>query len=386
LLNALAQTLGSALLAAAVVGAAYALAAVVIVRRFAEQVPPAAATFPAVTIIKPLHGGEPGLDENLLSFCDQDYPGPVQLLLGVQDANDAAVAVIERIIARDARCDIELKVTGPPRDGNPKVATLVGLQRHIRHDVVVLSDSDIAVGRNYLATIVAALDQPDVGLVTCLYRGAPHAGMWSRLASMAIDYHFLPNVLMGMTLGLARPCFGSTIALRRETLAAIGGFEAFLPALADDNAMGEAVRAAGLRVAIPPLVVIHACSEQSAGDLFRHELRWARTVRSLNALGYAGSIITNPLPLAVLGAGLTGLTPFSAIIIAVSIACRLVLQIQIDHALRVRPGRWWLGPVRDMLVFVIYVASFFVSAVSWRGHRYEIRADGTLVPIGDPRK
>jgi ceramide glucosyltransferase len=259
------------------------------------------------------------------------------------------------------------------------------MQGRIRHDVVIISDSDIAVAQDYLSRTVAALYRPNVGLVTCLYRGSARGGLWARLASMAIDYHFLPDVLVGTRLGLARPCFGSTIALRRETLAAIGGFEAFLGYLADDYAMGEAVRGAGMRVAIPPFVVAHSCSEQSAGELLRHELRWARTVRAVSPLGYTGSVVTHPLPFALLAASLMGFGALALSLVAASIACRLVLQVQVDHTLRVSLNRWWLGPVRDLLSFVVYVAGFFVSVVTWRGERFKLRADGTLVPIGEPK-
>jgi ceramide glucosyltransferase len=202
---------------------------------------------------------------------------------------------------------------------------------------------------------------------------------------MAIDYHFLPDVLVGVRLGLARPCFGSTIALRRETLTTIGGFEAFLGYLADDYAMGEAVRAAGMQVAIPPFIVAHSCSEQSAGELLRHELRWARTVRAISPLGYTGLVITHPLPFALLAAWLMGFDALTLSVVAASIACRLVLQLQVDHTLRVSFNRWWLGPVRDLLSFVVYVAGFFVSVVTWRGDRYKLQADGTLMPIGEPK-
>src|SRR5439155_18605701 len=123
-----------------------------------------------------------------------------------------------------------------------------------------------------------------------------------------IDYHFLPDVLVGLKLRLARPCFGSTIALRRETLNAIGGFNAFIDQLADDNAIGQAVRRLELRVTIPPFVVAHVCVEASSAQLWRHELRWARTVRAVSPLGYAGSAITHPLAFAMLGASLSGWT------------------------------------------------------------------------------
>jgi len=368
-------------LAVAVVGCAYALGAAVMVRRFGAGSVLTASTFPGVTILKPLRGAEPHLYDKLASFCNQDYPGPVQVLFGVQDPSDAAIAVVERLVADWPGRDLELVIHSNACGPNPKVANLVGMQDRIRHDLVILADSDISVAPDYLASIVAALNLPNVGLVTCLYRGEPQAGVWSRLHSMAIDYHFLPDVLVGLALGLARPCLGSTIALRRQTLGAIGGFEAFLDRLADDNAMGEAVRAAGMRVAIPHFVVVHSSSIGGPGELWRHELRWARTVRAVSPLGYAGLGLTHPLPLALLAGWLSGSGTIGAVIIAAAIACRLVLQVQVDHTLRVRLNRWWLGPMRDLLSFMVYVAGFFVSIVSWRGARYKVSADGTLMPL-----
>ena len=383
--DAYTQWLAMFCLAVAVAGCAYALAAAVAVRRFGAGSVPTASVFPGVTILKPLRGAEPHLYDNLVSFCNQDYPGPVQVLFGVQEPTDPSIAVVKRLVADCPDRDLELVIHSNACGPNPKVANLVGMQDRIRHDLVILADSDISVAPDYLARLVAALNAPGVGLVTCLYRGEPQADVWSRLDSMAIDYHFLPDVLVGLAFGLARPCFGSTIALRRQTLVAMGGFEAFLDRLADDNAMGEAVRAAGMRVAIPHFMVVHASPVRSAGELWRHELRWARTVRAVSPLGYTGLGLTHPLPFALLGAWLSGIGALGAIIIAASIACRLVLQVQVDHTLRVRLNRWWLGPVRDLLSFVIYAAGFFVSVVSWRGIHYKVSADGTLTPLGEPK-
>jgi ceramide glucosyltransferase len=371
--------------AMAMAGCAYALGAAVVTRRFAAASAAVAETFPGVTILKPLRGAEAGLYDNLASFCEQSYPGPVQILFGVHNPTDAAIAAVNRLIADLPGRDLELVRHSRAGGPNPKVANLVGMQARIRHDIVIIADSDIAVAQDYVSRTVAALNRPNVGLVTCLYRGSARAGLWARVASMAIDYHFLPDVLVGIRLGLARPCFGSTIALRRETLVAIGGFEAFLGYLADDYAMGEAVRAAGMQVAIPSFIVVHSCSERSAGDLLRHELRWARTVRAISPLGYAGLVITHPLPFSLLAAWLMGFGGWALSLVAASIACRLVLQVQVDHTLGVSLNRWWLGPVRDLLSFVVYVAGFFVSVVTWRGDRYKLQADGTLMPIGEPK-
>lgn len=384
--EAFASWLAVACFAVTALGCVYALAAAALVRRFAVADSPTIAQTPGVTILKPLHGAEAGLYENLASFCDQDYPGPVQLVFGVQDGSDAAVAVVDRLMTERRGRDLRICVTSGPSGANPKVANLVGMQPYIRHDIVLVSDSDIAVGRDHLTRTIDALAQPGVGLVTYLYRGDARRGVWARLSAMGIDYHFLPSVIVGLALGLAQPCFGSTIALRRKTLTAIGGFDAFLGDLADDRAMGEAVRATGMSVAIPPSVVAHACSERTAGELLRHELRWARTLRAASPAGYAGLFMTHPLPFAILGAALAGFPAAGAGAVAAAIACRLVVQRQVDHTLGVRSRSGWLGPARDLVAFAVYVASFFVTVVSWRGHRYAVRADGTLALPGEPRR
>jgi ceramide glucosyltransferase len=373
---------GVACLGVAAAGSIYALGAALVVRRIAGGSGPPPSIFPDVTILKPLAGSTPGLYEDLASFCDQDYPGAVQILFGVQDSADAAVEIVQRLIAERPGRDLELVSEGHPLYPNPKIANLVALEPRIRHEVVVLADADIAVARGHLRETMAALAQPGVGAVTCLYRGVARGGLWARLASMGIDYDFFPSVLISLRLGLAQPCFGSTIALRRETLAAIGGFRAFANHIADDYAIGAAVRATGLKVAIPPLIVAHACSEQSAVELLRHELRWARTLRALAPLGYAGTIVTHPLPLALLGAALTGFDALGVASIALAVACRLVLQLQVDHTLHVTFKRWRLGPARDLVAFGIYLASYFVDVVTWRGQRYRVRSDGTLIRIG----
>jgi len=380
--DALIHGVAIACLGLAALGCGYVLFATLIVRRFKYGARPLATTFPTVSVLKPLRGAEPTLQANLQSFCDQDYPAAIQWLFGVQDADDAAAAVVEALIESRPGRDLELCITGGTTGSNPKVANLCGMQHRIRHDVVVIADSDIMVAPDYLQQTVAALEQPGVGAVTYLYRGVPHRGIWAQLAAMAIDCHFLPNALVGVTLGLATPCFGSTIALRRETLTAIGGFAAFRDQLADDYAMGAAVRQLGLRVAIPTLVVQHAFGERTFAQLLRHELRWARTVRVADAAGYAGVALTHPLPFAIV-ATLLGEVGFGVAAIVASIACRVVLQRQVEHTLGTRSLGIWLGPARDLLSFAIYCASFFVGVVSWRGHRYKVRADGTLLPLGD---
>jgi ceramide glucosyltransferase len=363
---------------AAIAGSVYALVAIWAAHAFqraARGSPPA--TYPPVTILKPLHGAEPNLYAALSSFCLQNYPAPLQIVLGVADPADPAAATARRLIAELPGRDIAL-VIDPRRHGaNAKVSNLINMQGRARHDVLLIADSDIAVSPDYLTGVAAALDQPDVGLVTCLYHGVPSTGLWSRLAAAAIDYHFLPNVLVGLKLRLATPCFGSTIAVRKSTLAGIGGLQSVADQLADDYALGMAVRRAGRKVAIPPLLVSHACAERSLRELSMHEIRWARTIRGVDSPGFAGLAITYAVPLALLGVILGGLTP-AAWILAIALVCRFALQAELHRLFRLRSGIFWLGPIRDILSFTVFVASFFGRRVEWRGHRYAVNADQTL--------
>ena len=377
---ALATIAGWVLLGVSALGALYALAGGLLTRRFLRSPPPAPSGSPKVSLLKPLHGDEPGLAANLASYCVQDYPGPVQILLGVQDADDPAVAVAQALQQEHPHLDIVL-VVDPRRHGaNAKISNVINIAARADHDTLILSDSDIAVPPDYLRRVTAALAQEGVGAVSLLYVGRAVAGAWSTLSAMAISYHFLPNAVIGRALGMASPCFGSTIALTTDTLRRIGGFEAFADHLADDYEIGRAVRAAGLTVAIPPMVVVHACDEASAAQLIDHELRWGVTIRLIDRAGYAGSSITHALPLALTGAALTGAAPLALAVAAVVLAARLALKALVDSATGVPAGRWWLLPVRDVLSFVVFCWSFTVNSVAWRGRRFRVSSDGALAP------
>ncbi len=373
--------------AAALLGCVYALVAAWVVRSFARSATtPPATNYPAVTILKPLHGLEPNLYANLASFCVQDYPSPVQIVFGVADPADPAIGVVQKLIADFPDTEMRLTINGGRHGTNAKVSNLINMVENARHEVLVVSDSDIIAERDYLKNIAAELDRPGVGLVTCLYRGLAATGhstqVWARLGAAAIDYHLLPGVLVGLKFGLATPCFGPTMALRKETLDSIGGFESIADQLADDYVLGTLVRGTGLTVAIPAATVTHVCTEHSAREFFQHELRWARTIRSVDPLGYAGLIVTHALPLALLGTLLGGLTPASFIVI-IALACRFALQFELDRAFSLRSDVFWAGPVRDALSFAVFVASFFGRSVEWRGHRYTLRSDNTLAYYGE---
>ena len=340
---------------------------------------PVETAWPSVTILKPLHGGEPRLEGNLETFLRQDYPAPVEIVFGVGNAADPAIATAERLRLAHPDRDIKLVVDARRWGENGKVSNLVNMAEHARHEVIVLADSDMSVAPDYLRRLASALAEPGVGAVTCLYRGLALPNLWSRLATQWIDHHFLPNVLVGMALGLAKPCFGSTIALRAETLKRIGGFRTFADRLADDYAIGEAVRELGLEVSVPDgLVLGHLCAATSCGEVLRQELRWARTIRSLDAFGFFGSVVTNPVALATVGALLADFSANAMAILGFAVACRLLLQLLIAEFVGARPSGLILGPLRDYAAFLIFILSFWPGSIDWRGHRFALQSDGTL--------
>jgi ceramide glucosyltransferase len=334
-----------------------------------------------VTLLKPLCGAESSLEANLGSFCAQDYPAAVDMVCGVQDPADPAVLVVQNLRAKFPATPIALSVAPRTSAGNPKISNILSMFQLAKHDILVLSDSDMEVGPSYVRDIAAALQQPGVGLVTCLYRGRAVGGIWSQLAAAAVDQHFLPSVLVGMRLGLAKPCFGSTIAVRRDTLEQIGGFEAFADTLADDYAMGDAVRRLGLEVAIPPFTIGHTFSDASLGELLTHELRWARTIRLVDPVGYIGSIVTHPLPFAIAALALSGFSAIGWMILAVTLASRLFVPIQVERLAGGGKSSLWLSPLRDLVSFIVFAVSFLPGTVRWRGRRYQVGPDGSVRPI-----
>lgn len=364
-------------LAAAGFGCLYLLtAAGVVLWRSRGRAMPGADVVP-VTVLKPLHGDEPGLYERLASFCRQDYSGPIQIVCGVQDVADPAIVVVQRL--QDAYPDvaIDLKIDTRSHGGNRKISNVVNMVTLARHPVLVLVDSDIEVGPRYLSAVVGELQKPGVGLVTCLYHGSAGANIWTKLSRLAIDAQFLPNAVIAIGLKLARPCFGSTIALRLETLDRIGGFQAFADCLADDHAIGEAVRAEGLEIAIPPFSVGHACRAQNLAEVMQDDLRCARTIKTIDPVGHLGTIITHPLPLALIGGALG--EPNALLLAAIAIVCRIALCRCVERVFDLERHPYWLIPVRDLFSFGVYVASFFGSAVSWRGYRYRVLSDGRMI-------
>jgi ceramide glucosyltransferase len=334
----------------------------------------------SVTLLKPLHGAEPQLRQNLASFFQESVARPVEIVMGVQSPGDPARLDAEALMAAHPEASARLVVDSARKGRNGKIANLINMSQGGLNEIVVLSDSDIAVRPDYLSGVLTALAEPGVGVVTCPYYGVGVAGFWSRLAALGLTGHFLPNVLVGVSLGLATPCMGSTIALRRETLERIGGFEAFADVLADDYAIGAAVRALGLRSVVAPVPVAHASSERSLREVFAHELRWAKTVKGVDPGGHAGSVVTHPLPLSVIALVLAP-SFAAAALLAAALLARVWLIRRVYGVIGEKPAPWWLIPPRDMLSFCVFAGSFFARSIEWRGETFHVTQDGDLRPV-----
>lgn len=369
-----------ALLAGATIGCVYLLVAGILSWRFGARAKRPETNPVPVTILVPLCGHEPGLEQRLTALCDQNYDAPIQIVCGISSPQDPAIPAVKRAIAARPDRAIDLHVDPLVHGRNLKVSNLINMAERARHETLVLIDSDIEVGPGYLNDVIGELQQPGVGAVTCLYHGVAMGGLWARLAAMGINLHFLPNVIVALATGLGEPCFGSTIALSHDTLRRIGGFGAFADHLWDDYAIGQAVRELGLKVAVPPFSLGHVCSDGSARQLLATQIRYGRTIKSIDPAGYAGAVISHPFPLA-LASALLGGGGHALALAAIALTCRVALCWQMERQFAARAGSYLLVPVRDLLSFTVYVASFFGATVKWRGNRFRV-VDDTL--LADP--
>jgi ceramide glucosyltransferase len=249
-----------------------------------------------------------------------------------------------------------------------------------RHDYLVLSDSDVRVPPGYLAAVVAPLTRPEVGIVTCPYRGRPGPGVWSRLGSMFIDDWFIPSVRVAALLGSRAFAFGATIGIRREMLERIGGFEAIVNQLADDYRLGELTRQLGARTELSEVLVETAVDERSLRQLADHELRWLRTIRTVRPMGYAFSFVTFGLPVALLACLLSGGSTATLTMLAVTATARVMLRMAHRGVARTA-SELGLLLLSDALLFTLWCWSFFGRRVRWGQRFYRVARDGSFHPV-----
>jgi ceramide glucosyltransferase len=382
-LGTLTSVVTSLLIGTASVAIAYVAAALLAVYFWNRRQAPSLGHAPPVSVLKPLCGAEPELYENLRSFCDQDY-ARFEVICGVRSPNDPAIAVVERLRRELPGRDIVLVVDERLVGMNYKASNLSNMLAQARYPYLAISDSDIRVAPDYLARVMGELGEPGVGLVTCLYRARPLPNLWSYLGAIAVDTWFLPSVLVGRALGFASYCFGASMALERGLLERIGGFESLARQLADDYELGARVQAQGLRVKLSSCMVETTVNEPSLRSLLDHELRWARTIRTVQPLGHVLSIVTYAIPISCLAALALGGSPAALVMPAVAVTLRAALHLAVNQD---RIGQALLGtpllPLRGFLSLFVWAASFRSRRVRWRQRELCVEADGQMTQCED---
>jgi ceramide glucosyltransferase len=336
---------------------------------------------PPISILKPLAGVDDGLEENLRTFFEQRYPD-FEILFAVRSAKDPAIAVAERLRAAYPAIPSRLIVTGEPPYPNAKVFSLDRMLTAARHDLVVMSDSDIRVTPDMLCTLAAEFQDPKLGLATCPYRAVPGRSFWSTLEAVGLNTEFIGGVLVARMLDGMKFALGPTIAARRETLLRIGGFDAVKDYLAEDFVMGKLAAEFGYGVILSSYTIEHRIGAQALGANLKHRLRWNRSTRRSRPWGYIGQVFTNPLPLALL---LWAVAPGWWPAVVVTLPFRAAAGwATAGHALRDPVVRrlWWLVPLQDVVSFLVWIGGFFGNTILWRGRRYYLLPDGRFELVG----
>ncbi len=333
---------------------------------------------PGVTILKPLCGAEPGLYENLRSFCAQDY-ARFQVLFGVRDSADPALAIVQRLQREFPDADIGCVVNPRQHGSNRKVSNLINMLAEARHPVIAIVDSDARVGSDYLARIVAPLADARVGLVTCTYLSVPARGLLCGLGAMYVNEWYMPSVMLAWVFGHRGYASGQTLCLRRDTLNAIGGLHPIVNHLADDYQLAEQVRLQGQRIVLSSYVPRLEQYDASMRDLIAHELRWMRTIRALRPGSFPFLFISFTMPLALLGAALAPGLPLMHALLSAAAASRISLYLLPRlTGKELRFADFWLMPVRDLLLCWVWLRAFFSSRVSWRGANFDVDERGIM--------
>ncbi|MFP3867409.1 MAG: bacteriohopanetetrol glucosamine biosynthesis glycosyltransferase HpnI [Desulfobacteraceae bacterium] len=342
---------------------------------------------PGVTLLKPVRGVDADTHGCLTSFLRQNYGGPLQVLFGVANPQDPVVPLLKDLQASHPQADIDIIICGQTLGLNPKISTLRQLEPQARYDYLIISDSDIKVGADYLQQVVGALNQPEVGLVTCPYRAGPVRSWGAALEALSISADFIPSVAMayyveGINFGL-----GATLALSRQVLAEIGGLAPLADYLADDYQLGHRVAQLGYRVHLLPYVVETHTSKQSWRGYLAHQLRWARTYRVCRPKGYFAYGITHALVFALLTWLASGMALWATGLLISTLIVRLFLAYGSEHLFLHGRLPWpylALLPLKDLLSFGLWMLSFLGDRVNWQGEFYRVTPSGQLVRITQP--
>jgi ceramide glucosyltransferase len=337
---------------------------------------------PPVSILKPLCGVEPQAYENLRSHCIQDYPS-YEIIFGVRDPNDPIVPIVRRLMTEFRGVSMRLVVCPKTLGMNFKISNLIQMLPEASHSHLLINDSDISVPSNYLSRVIAPLQDPAVGMVTCLYSGISSETLGSKLESLAIESDFMPGILSARQLeGGVYFGLGSTLAFPRKALDTIGGLQTLVDYLADDYELGHRISQSGFKVVLGDCVVDHHLPAYSLPSFFQHQLRWGRTVRDARPSGYAGLLFTFVLPWSIVALAVSRGGALEWALLASALIVRLAVTVVFGSAVLKDKQVWanlWLTPIRDFVAVVVWVACYMGRRVVWRGNAFKL-AKGRLRP------
>jgi ceramide glucosyltransferase len=366
---------------------AYSLITLACTRKFFNRTSPATLrphVEAGVTILKPVKGMDAGSYENFASFCMQEYGGPVQLLFAAAAADDPVIPVIRHLIETHPDHDITLTINPAIHGPNYKVSNLINVFPRAKHDIIIVCDSDIRVPPDYLTSVISHFADPQIGLVTSPYRTSNVHNMATAVEATGFTTEMIPNVMVALQLEGLSFALGASMAVRRESLASIGGFETLSDYLADDYQLGNKIHRAGWHIALDGCFVESIMKTENLKTVLSRQLRWARTMRVSRPGGYLASGITLPFPAGMLAmfvapSTLTGLSALCFLYaIRLGICTYTSRQLVRDRLL----PRWlWLIPLRDMLAFFCWALSFLGNHVEWRGTRFRLKPGGKIKEI-----
>lgn len=341
---------------------------------------------PPVTLLKPLHGMEPDLRQNLESFFLQDYPS-FEIIFGARNADDPALNVVCELVHRYPQVQVRTVLSGTPEWPNAKVYNLQKMLAAASHELLVISDSDVRVSPSYLRAVTRPLLDPSVGMVTCLYRGVRTGGLWSRLEAIGMSVEMTSGVLVAEMMEGMKFALGPTMATRHDCLEKVGGFAGLANYLADDYVLGNRIHAVGYQVVLSEYVIEHLAINRSCFSSLQHQFRWAKSTRRSRPKGHIGTGLTFAAPFAVLALCLAltagGAQRGAAIALFAAGMLISMLQCLIAGGGVVRdPDAWrtfWLYPARDLLGFIFWVATFVSGdRTIWRGDHYRLHPGGLV--------
>ena len=345
---------------------------------------------PPVTLLKPLCGLEPNLQANLESFFQQDYP-VFEIIFGARDRNDPALQMVAELRRQYPFVPVKIVTAGEPSRPNAKICSVMKMFGLAAHDYLIISDSDVQVGPDYIARVVQPLLDNQVGMVTCLYRGVPSGGFWSQLEALGMSVEMTAGVLVADLLEGMKFALGPTMAIRRDVLENVGGFDALGFYCSDDYVLGQRVHRSGKKVVLSDYVIDHIVVNRTCRSSWKHQVRWMKSTRFSRPVGHVASVLSFAMPFGILGllAGfalhrpalglaLLGLAYFNRVVLSLVAGWQVVRD---RRALLL----CWLYPLRDLTGFFTWAASFFGRAIEWRGQTYLLQPGGFMLLASPPR-